>query len=569
MNQNPHSWSILAVPLSVLLVAGCASRGARPGSSEAPGKDGTEATEATDERSSPRESDAPAVQTRKATPPSGEWLTDEEGRRYFTREIPKYEGYYRWVSEDRIRLSNGMAYDVAEERPESFVVKVYDVAERQPPVTPEGDEQVTVGELREQVDLPERELRGLIPVDEGLPRSGQWRQGFEIADLNGDGHPDIVHGPARKGRGEPVVFLGDGEGSWRRWREARFEGPALDYGDVAVADFNGDGRLDVAFAVHLRGLQVFVAEGDGVFTTWSEGLDYQVPGEGTVASFSSRAIDAIDWNGDAHPDLVALGEGPRIRAAGGRGENAQFFDAASGPVVFVNQGDGTWTSISPEEEAAENYFGDDLAVADLDADGDEDFAIASATVGIKRIVRWNDDDGADWSVGRIEALPAAALVRSVDAADFDADGSVDLVVGLQRRVGAEWASEVDVLFSRDDGEWSRETLLVEPGSGGIWSVAAGDVDGDGAIDVVAGDGDGGVHLFLGTEDGGFARVSHGELETVEKGCRAYHAAIEDLDADGHGEIVVAFAGESGSEILFGDEPRCPHGGAIRVWSIEE
>ena len=65
------------------------------------------------------------------------------------------------------------------------------------------------------------------PFGEGLPTSGQWREGFRIADMNEDGHPDIVHGPRRKEAGPPVIFLGDGKGSWTRWAEARF--PSLPY----------------------------------------------------------------------------------------------------------------------------------------------------------------------------------------------------------------------------------------------------------------------------------------------------------------------------------------------------
>ena len=120
----------------------------------------------------------------------------------------------------------------------------------------------------------------------------------------------------------PQIFLGDGKGDWQRWNAASFPPPRLDYGDVAVADFNGDGRLDIAFAVHLRGLVVMVASADGTFVPWSKGLEYARPEEheGT-AKFSSRHLEAVDWNRDGRVDLVAMGEGPAM-ARGSSGKES-------------------------------------------------------------------------------------------------------------------------------------------------------------------------------------------------------------------------------------------------------
>src|ERR1700674_4955601 len=129
-----------------------------------------------------------------------------------------------------------------------------------------------------------------VKFDVGLPTSGQWREGFRIADMNEDGHPDIVHGPARKQTGTPVIFLGDGKGSWTLWKEARFPTLAYDYGDVEVADFNRDGHIDIALAVHLHGLFVLAGDGKGGFVNASAGLE--------STGFSSRAIRVTDWNGD-------------------------------------------------------------------------------------------------------------------------------------------------------------------------------------------------------------------------------------------------------------------------------
>src|SRR4029453_9919415 len=97
----------------------------------------------------------------------------------------------------------------------------------------------------------------------GLPQRGQWREGFAVVDFDGDGNLDIVHGPPRKGSPVPVVFLGDGHGNWRQQALKSSRPGGYDYGDVAVADFNRDGRLDVVLGIHLRGLVVLVAGGAG------------------------------------------------------------------------------------------------------------------------------------------------------------------------------------------------------------------------------------------------------------------------------------------------------------------
>ena len=52
------------------------------------------------------------------------------------------------------------------------------------------------------------------------------------------------------GSGIPAIFLGDGKGHWKYWTEARWP-HQIDYGSVVAADFNKDGHMDLAFAVHL------------------------------------------------------------------------------------------------------------------------------------------------------------------------------------------------------------------------------------------------------------------------------------------------------------------------------
>src|SRR5215213_2322445 len=128
------------------------------------------------------------------------------------------------------------------------------------------------------------------PFDTGLPRSGQWRNGFAVADMNGDGSPDLAFGCPRKQPGPPVIFLNEGHGRWRRWDEVQFPALPFDYGAVAAADFDGNGANDLAVASHFTGVTVVLGDGHGTFVPSQEGLIFRKADapEGP-APFSSRA----------------------------------------------------------------------------------------------------------------------------------------------------------------------------------------------------------------------------------------------------------------------------------------
>ena len=135
----------------------------------------------------------------------------------------------------------------------------------------------------------------------GLPTSGSWRNGSAVADMNGDGFKDIIAPPERAGgTGAPAIFLGDGTGNWRYWQEAMWPHP-LDYGSVVAADFNKDGKMDLAFAVHLQGIYVVLGDGKGEFTDASDGLPRDFP---------TRRLRTADVDRDGNTDIVAISEGP-------------------------------------------------------------------------------------------------------------------------------------------------------------------------------------------------------------------------------------------------------------------
>jgi hypothetical protein len=385
-----------------------------------------------------------------------------------------------------------------------------------------------------------------VPFNQGLPTSGQWREGFRIADMNGDGHPDIVHGAQRKQASGPVIFLGDGKGSWTSWKQAHFPDLPYDYGDVEVADFNRDGHLDLALAVHYRGILVLTGDGHGGFSNSSEGLEFEKDG---AQVFSSRAIRATDWNGDGLPDLVAVSEGPRMGGPGTKTPNGVF--------VFLNlglkQGPKGWRKIEPA--LSPEIFSDSLALGDFDGDGHKDIATGSMELGRKDLVNlWRPGAPAPLSVD----IPGPYhYVHAVAAGDFDHDGKDDLVVAYVSLENEVWYSVLDVFFARAGGKWERRTLSRQPNRDVAVALATGHLRSRSTLDLVALSITGETIVYLGDRQGKLTPAP-GAIPQYDHGCRGAHVEMADLDGDGRDEIVAAFA----------DEPRtdgCGSGGGITAW----
>lgn len=490
-------------------------------------------------------------------PPDGKWLTDDQGRKYYVAEIPKVEGHYVRLDDGRIRGLRGVPMDLAGETDETFQVKIYHVepVERKREEPPSAEEIAAV-EAAYTADLPAADLLDFEDFGDGLPQTGQWRNGFDVADMNGDGHADIVHGTPRRGQRPPVIFLGDGRGTWTFWEEAVFPPAPYDYGDVTAADFDQDGHMDVGLAIHLSGLLVLVGDGQGAFEPWSDGLHLNKPGQGDRPEhFLSRTVSSTDWNQDGLPDLLALSEGPRHPKATERGQVETPF----GLMIYLNQGDGSWVR-GHHLAGKDEIFGDSLVTGDFDGDGIVDAVTGSNAIGQRRLLHLNGPNGQGRAV-EIDSIRPQSFVWAVDAADFDGDGLLDLAVGTSGLDLGLWWSALDVLLARqaDDGSLSYERRALAGGRDGedqrVTAIGAGDLDGDGNADLVAATGDGRLRVFVGDGRGGFTENATGPLDTPRPSCRGYHVMLANLDGRPGDEVVAAFAGE-----------QCAGTGSLGAWS---
>lgn len=308
------------------------------------------------------------------------------------------------------------------------------------------------------------------------------------ADFDRDGRPDLV-----VSTGSSVeVLLSDGAGSLGASRRISLDGEPQ---AVAAGDFDRDGDGDVAWA-GAAGLAVQKGRGDGAFDSPK------------TITLDSPAVDltAADWDGDGDLDLVVSEPLPgyvRLMRNSGSGtfslagqvagrapagtaladvnsdgkldmiviDNQEAGGAGPGLLV-VHHGSGG-TSFPKTTEIALGLRPADVKAADFDADGDIDIAVAHL---------YDDDvwifsgNGAG-AFTRTDLLPMYVSVPRIAAADFNGDGRVDLA-GVNRSMVAVYESLGGGLFEEFPSSFRAGN---DPAT-----ISAADFDGDGRADLAIG-----------------------------------------------------------------------------------
>lgn len=288
-----------------------------------------------------------------------------------------------------------------------------------------------------------------------LPGSGG--QSLALGDLNGDGFPDLV---AYSYYGSVSVYLGRGDGTFQR---AVSYAVASGNGTVVVADFNGDGKADIAVSADYSGtssVDVLLGNGDG---TLQNAIHSTVSG-------GSKQILAGDFNRDGLVDLAIV------------------YHADSVGIVLGN-GDGTFGKeafYSIESDGMETYGTATAVAADFNGDGITDLAVVEAN-------RWNigiligNGDGSfrspvNYGVGNYP--------QGLAVGDFNGDGRQDLVVSNSRD------HNIGLLTGSGDGTFQAVATYTvnEAGPG---SLLAGNFTGSGFTDLLIENGNQNILLLPG------------------------------------------------------------------------
>jgi len=259
---------------------------------------------------------------------------------------------------------------------------------------------------------------------------------------------------------------------------------------VTTADFNGDGKPDLAVAHYdSNTVSVLLNNGDGTFAAKN---DYAT--DGGLSGF----VTAADLNGDGKPDLVVPNVGGTVS-------------------VLLNNGDGTFAA---KTDYATDGLSDSVTAADFNGDGKTDLAVTS--YGGTVSVLLNNGNGI-FAAKTDYATDGGAL--SVTAADFNGDGKPDLAV-------ANESGTVSVLLNNGDGTFAAKTDYAT--NGAAWFVTAADFNGDGKPDLAVANDINTVSVLLNNGNGTFATKTD-----YASGSSPQSVTAADFNGDGKPDLAVA------------------------------
>jgi hypothetical protein len=340
------------------------------------------------------------------------------------------------------------------------------------------------------------------------PRLDGGRTELEMADINNDGHIDILsigdHGSPfinTQQRGV-MVWFGDGTGSWT----VHLPNDTLGYGGIAVGDVNNDGHWDVGYGMHhnytsnpLGDGLIEVALGDGSGRSWTAWGD-SLAREGQT--WGMHATDFGDFDNDGRLDVGSIS-----------------FGASDGLHVYKNLGNGAWRrtfGFTGGNSQMEFYF------RDVNNDGNLDIVAAHGTGS-----SWFGDGTGNFTPANTGLPSSSSGLSGLSAGDVDNDGGCDVAF-------ANGSGGVEV-WTWDDGQQSWTSYSGNlPQADSFQVTRLCDMNADGFVDLLA-FGRGKTRVWLGDGAGNWAEAAG--FNTPRAGTYAALCTGADFDHNGRPDIV--------------------------------
>jgi hypothetical protein len=300
---------------------------------------------------------------------------------------------------------------------------------------------------------------------------------------------------------------------------------------IVVADFNGDGKSDLA-VFNLCGslpvcegyesgsVSILLGNGNGTFTLKST----------LTPTTPSLPISGVvgDFNNDGKLDLAVISEPECMGCANG--------------TIFLGNGDGTFTEGNTFFEIDGEILA--TATADFDRDGDLDLAVAYYPgFGPNDVDIFLGNGNGSFNVYSGLSNGGVLSSSSLAVGDFNHDGIIDIAsVGLGGDTGQNVEiGPVGIFLGNGDGTFTLQpsqpaVTLVNP-----VAVTAGDFNGDGILDLAIADyGSTALTILKGNGDGTFTQVS-GEPTLPQ-----FSNFVTTADLNGDGKLDLVFSNTCGT-----------------------
>ena len=359
-----------------------------------------------------------------------------------------------------------------------------------------------------------------------------------LADVDKDGDLDVILAVEMSAN---RLYLNDGKGRLS-WKQGAFGAARHDSEHVRTADFNQDGFVDVIFvAEDDQTHELFLGGPDATFIDASDRLPKRSEGNGLAVG---------DVNGDGLPDIV-IGNSAEIRPGRTRasGQDFLWLNDKSRPGYFI---DATATHLPAVDDDTQG-----VALADLDRDGDLDMVVANETPPGRLLLNNGKGRFKDASKGMIVATPLET--REAHVFDATGDGRPDIVLFNLTSNNKKWDKDPQarLLVNQGRGRFRDETATRMPANRfSSWGGMPMDFDHDGDIDLIVSAID--VPGFKPLQVRAYANDGKGHFSDVtatvippETVGRSWSMAKGDLDGDGKDDLFIGAWGTQARLLLTG------------------
>ncbi len=330
----------------------------------------------------------------------------------------------------------------------------------------------------------------IFTLDTPNPQTAWFGYSLATGDVNGDGRADIAVGAPYEEvgtslvQGRAYVFSGADGSLLFALDTPRPQWPSAFGFSISMGDVNGDGRADIAVGAPAEGLgrggaYVFSgADGAVLFT-----LDTPNP----QTAWFGYSLATGDVNGDGRADI----------AVGAPFENVSSNLQQGRAYVFSNVDGSLLFAVDTPNPQPEAWLGFSVGIGDVNGDGRADIAVGQPGLFFGGSERYKGSahvfSGAGGSLLLTLDSPNAQLDAvfglSVAVDDVNGDRKADIIVGAPfEGIGTNLKQGRAYVFSGADGSLPLmlNTPLPQAGAGFGYSLAMGDVNGDGKADIAVG-----------------------------------------------------------------------------------